>query len=146
MAEKYLLKDKVAIVTGGGAGIGYAIASEFSKEGAKVVIAELREDRGVGAAKEIASETGAVVKAICTDVREEDQIVRCVLETVETFGRVDILINNASKIIMCPALEMSTETYEEIMRNNATSMVMFSREVGRQMVKQGDGGVMVNQT
>ena len=45
MADKYLLKDKVAIVTGGGAGIGYAIASEFAKEGAKVVIAELREDR-----------------------------------------------------------------------------------------------------
>ena len=143
MAEKYLLKDKVAIVTGGAAGIGYAIASEFAREGAKVVIAELREDRGVQAAAEIAGAAGAEVRAICTDVREEDQIVHCVEETVATFGRVDILINNASKIIMCPALEMTTETYEEIMRNNATSMVMFSREVGRRMVEQGNGGVMV---
>ena len=143
MAEKYLLKDKVAIVTGGAAGIGFAIASEFAKEGAKVVIAELREDRGIRAAEEISSAHGAQVKAICTDVREEDQIIRCVQETVEVFGRIDILINNASKIIMCPALEMTTQTYEEIMRNNATSMVMFSREAGRQMVKQGHGGVMV---
>ena len=143
MAEKYLLKDKVAIVTGGAAGIGFAIASEFAKEGAKVVIAELREDRGIRAAEEISSAHGAQVKAICTDVREEDQIIRCVQETVEAFGRIDILINNASKIIMCPALEMTTQTYEEIMRNNATSMVMFSREAGRQMVKQGHGGVMV---
>lgn len=143
MAEKYLLKDKVAIVTGGAAGIGYAISAEFAKEGAKVVIAELREDRGVQAAAEIAGATGAEVKAICTDVREEDQIVHCIEETVGTFGRVDILINNASKIVMCPALEMTTETYEEIMRNNATSMVMFSREAGRRMVEQGDGGAMV---
>ncbi len=143
MAAKCLLKDKVAIVTGGAAGIGYAIASEFAKEGAKVVIAELREDRGILAAGEIADATGAEVKAICTDVREEDQIIRCIEETVQAFGRVDILINNASKIVMCPALEMTTEQYEEIMSNNATSMVMFSREAGRQMVKQGQGGVMV---
>lgn len=143
MAEKYLLKEKVAIVTGGAAGIGYAIASEFAKEGAKVVIAELREDRGVQAAEEIAKATGAEVKAVCTDVRDEAQIVRCVEETVQAFGRVDILVNNASKIVMVPVLEMTTEQYEEIMRNNATSMVVFSREVARQMVKQGDGGVMV---
>ena len=143
MAATHLLKDKVAIVTGGTAGIGYAIASEFAGEGAKVVIAELRESRGIQAAEEIAAATGAQVKAICTDVREEDQIVRCVEETVGAFGRIDILINNASKIVMCPALEMTTAAYEEIMRNNATSMVMFSREAGKQMVAQGDGGVMV---
>ncbi len=143
MAEQHLLKNKVAIVTGGAAGIGYAIASEFAKEGAKVVIAELREDRGIKAAEEIAGATGAEVKAICTDVRDEAQIVRCVEETVAAFGQIDILINNASKIVMCPALEMTTETYEEIMRNNATSMVIFSREVGKQMVAQGQGGVMV---
>jgi len=143
MAERYLLKDKVAIVTGGAAGIGYAIASEFAREGAKVVIAELREARGIQAAAEIAAATGAEVKAFRTDVRDEDQIKRCVEETVAAFGRIDILINNASKIVMCPALEMTTETYEEIMRNNATSMVIFSREVGKQMVKQGQGGVMV---
>ena len=143
MAEKYLLKDKVAIVTGGAAGIGYAIASEFAKEGAKVVIAELREDRGIRAAGEIATATGAEVKAIWTDVREEDQITRCVEKTIRAFGRIDILINNASRIVMCPALEMTTAQYEEVMRNNATSMVVFSREVGRRMVAQGDGGVMV---
>ncbi|MCP4167780.1 MAG: SDR family oxidoreductase [Chloroflexi bacterium] len=143
MAEKYLLKDKVSIVTGAGAGIGRATAEEFAKEGAKVMIAELREERGIRAAKEIAEVTGAEVRACCTDVRDEAQIIRCIEATVEAFGRVDILINNASKIEMCPVLEMSTELYEEIMRNNATSMVMFSREAARQMVKQGGGGSMV---
>lgn len=143
MAEKHLLKDKVAIVTGAGAGIGRAIASEFAGEGARVMIAELREDRGIQAAREIAEATGAQVQACCTDVRDEGQIVNCIERTVEAFGRLDILVNNASKIIMCPVLEMTTEQYEEIMRNNATSMVIFSREAARQMVRQGDGGTMV---
>lgn len=143
MAAKYLLESKVAIVTGAGAGIGRATAEEFAKEGAKVMIAELREERGIQVAKEIAEATGADVRACCTDVRDEDQIKRCVAATVEAFGRIDILINNASKIEMCPVLEMTTELYEEIMRNNATSMMIFSREVAKQMVEQGTGGVMV---
>ncbi|MFW5799125.1 MAG: SDR family NAD(P)-dependent oxidoreductase [Planctomycetota bacterium] len=143
MAEKHLLKDKVAIITGAGAGIGRAIACEFAREGARVMIAELREDRGIEAAREIADQTGAEVQACCTDVRDEGQIVNCIEQTVESFGRLDILVNNASKIIMCPVLEMTTEQYEEIMRNNATGMVIFSREAARQMVKQGDGGTMV---
>lgn len=143
MAEKHLLKDKVAIVTGAGAGIGRATAEEFAKEGAKVMIAELREDRGIQVAREIADQSGAEVRAHCTDVRDEDQIKHCIDATVEAFGHIDILINNASKIEMCPALEMTTEFYEEIMRNNATSMVIFSREAAKQMVKQGDGGSMV---
>ncbi len=144
MAKAHLLENKVAIITGAGAGIGYATASEFAREGAKVMIAEMREDRGVQAAEEIAKATGAEVRACCTDVREEDQIINCVEETVSAFGSLDILVNNASKIIMKPVLEMTTEEYESLMRNNCTSMVMFCREAARQMVKQGKGGAIVN--
>lgn len=143
MAAKYLLKDKVAIVTGAGAGIGQATALELAREGARVMVAELRADRGREVAAAIATETGADVRACCTDVRDEAQILACVAATVQAFGRIDVLINNASKIVMCPVLEMTTAMYEEIMRNNATSMVIFSREVARQMVKQGGGGAMV---
>jgi len=144
MAERYLLKDKTAIVTGAGAGIGYAIAKEFAKEGASVVIAELREDRGKQAADEIAKETGAQTRALATDVRVEEDIRRMVAETVKTFGRVDILVNNAAKILQRPAVEMTTAEFEEIMRNNCTSVVMCCGEAARQMIKQGQGGVIVN--
>jgi NAD(P)-dependent dehydrogenase (short-subunit alcohol dehydrogenase family) len=144
MAERYLLKDKAAIVTGAGAGIGYAIAKEFAKEGAKVMIAELREDRGKQAADEIAKETGAQVRACRTDVRVEKDIQHMVAETVKAFGRVDLLVNNAAKILQRSAVEMTTAEFEEIMRNNCTSVVMCCGEAARQMIKQGQGGVIVN--
>lgn len=144
MAERYLLENKVAIVTGAGAGIGRAVAGEFAKEGARVVVAELREAKGKEAAEAIAGETGAEVIAVTTDVRDEAQIKALVKKTVEQFGRVDILVNNAAKILQCPVVEMTTQQFEDIMRNNCTSVMMSCREVCKQMVEQGDGGVIVN--
>jgi NADP-dependent 3-hydroxy acid dehydrogenase YdfG len=87
MAKAYLLEDKVAIVTGAGAGIGYAVASEFSKEGAKVVIAELRPEKGAEAAKKISSSTGKEVICIPTDVRKEEDILNMIAQTLKRFKK-----------------------------------------------------------
>lgn len=144
MAEKYLLKDKVAIVTGAGAGIGFSVAREFAKEGANVIIAELREDKGKSAAENIVRETGAEVFAVTTDVRKEGDILKMVSATVKKFGRIDVLVNNAAKILQKPVIEMTTEEYEEIMKNNATSVVICCREVIKQMIAQKSGGTIVN--
>ena len=144
MAARYLLENKVAIVTGGGAGIGNAVASEFAKEGARVVIAELREEKGKETAESIRKLTGAQVLAVRTDVRIEDDVKRVVAETVKAFGRIDILVNNAAKILQRPVVEMTTAEFEEIMRNNCTSVMMCCREVCRKMIAQGGGGVIVN--
>ena len=144
MAERYLLEDKVAIVTGAGAGIGRAVASEFAREGARVVIAELREQKGLKAAEAIRKEHGAEVLALRTDVRSEEDVKHMVAETVKRYGRVDVLVNNAAKILQRPVVQMSTEEFEEIMRNNCTSVMMCCREVCRQMIAQGTGGTIVN--
>ena len=144
MAAKYLLKDKVAIVTGAGAGIGFSVAMEFAKEGAKVVIAELRPDRGEESADKIAKETGAEILAITTDVRKEGDIEKMVSATIEKFGKIDVLVNNAAKILQKPVVEMTTEEYEDLMRNNATSVVICCREVAKQMIAQKSGGTIVN--
>ena len=144
MAKEHLLENKVAIITGGGAGIGYAVASEFAKEGAKVVIGELRPDKGFMAAKEISKSTGAEVICIPTDVGNEYDVMKLVAGTVEQFARIDILVNNAAKILQKPVIEMTTQDYESIMRNNATSVVMCCREVAKQMIKQKQGGKIVN--
>ena len=144
MAKAQLLEHKVAIVTGAGAGIGYAVASEFAKEGAKVMIAELRPQKGKDAAAEIGNATGSDVRCVTTDVGKEEDVLNMVAETVKQFGRIDILVNNAAKILQKPVIEMTTAEYEEIMRNNATSVVMSCREVAKQMIKQGDGGKIAN--
>ena len=78
MAKAHLLEQKVAIVTGGGAGIGCSVACEFAKEGAKVVIAELRPEKGRDAAREIKAATGAEVVCIATDVGKEEDILKMV--------------------------------------------------------------------
>ncbi len=144
MAKAQLLENKVAIVTGAGAGIGFSVAMEFAKEGAKIVIAELRPDKGKQAAEKIAKETGGEVICITTDVRKEKDILSMVNETVRKFGRINILVNNAAKILQCPVIKMTTDQYEEIMRNNATSVMICCRETVKQMIKQKSGGTIVN--
>jgi NAD(P)-dependent dehydrogenase (short-subunit alcohol dehydrogenase family) len=144
MANKFLLEDKIAIVTGGGAGIGYAVASEFAKEGAKVVIGELRPEKGHASAKEIGKATGGDVVCVPTDVGREEDVLNLVEKTIIKFGRIDILVNNAAKILQKAVIDMTTEEYESIMRNNATSTVMCCREVAKQMIRQGGGGKIIN--
>ncbi len=139
-----MLKNKVAIVTGGGAGIGYAVATEFAIEGAKVVIGELRPEKGKAAAEEIRKATNGEVIFIQCDVSKEEDVLNLVAKTIEHFGRIDILVNNAAKILQRPVIEMTTEEYESVMRNNATSVVMCCREVAKQMIKQGNGGKIAN--
>lgn len=144
MAKLKLLEDKVAVVTGGGAGIGYAVANEFAKEGAKVVIGELRHEKGKAAAEEIRKATNAEVIFIQCDVSKEEDVLNLVAKTIDQFGRIDILVNNAAKILQRPVIEMTTDEYESVMRNNATSVVMCCREVAKQMIKQGNGGKIAN--
>lgn len=139
-----MLENKVAIVTGAGAGIGYAVASEFAKEGARVVIGELRPEKGRIAAEQISKVANREVICVPCDVGNEEDVLNLVAKTIEKFGRIDILVNNAAKILQKPVIEMTTEEYEAIMRNNATSVMMCCREVAKQMIKQGTGGKIAN--
>ena len=92
MANK--IKDKVAIVTGAGQGNGRGIAVAFAKEGAKVVVAEIKPDTGEAVAEEL-RHLGTDAIAIVCDVSDKQQVQRVVDETIGAFGRVDILVNNA---------------------------------------------------
>src|SRR5512136_1776614 len=88
------LKDKVAIITGGGSGIGKAIAKAFVQEGATVVLAARNVANLEQTAKEFEA-MGGKVKLIPTDVKVEQQIIDMVAETIKTFGKIDILVNNS---------------------------------------------------
>lgn len=138
------LKNKVAIVTGGSKGIGYGIAEEYLKEGAKVVICARNKEEGVKAVEEL-KQFGDVFFVPC-DVSIQQSNEALVAETVKQFGRVDIFVANAG--INDPDkthyLNITDEQYERIMGVNLKGVFFGGQAAARQMVKQGDGGAIVN--
>ncbi|MCE7797949.1 SDR family oxidoreductase [Sphingobium sufflavum] len=137
------MSGRVAIVTGGGTGIGRATALLLTQMGADVAIAS-RSAAPLGeAAKAIADATGRRCIAVPTDVREEEQVVALVEACVARLGRVDILVNNAGGTRMIPLTEISTKLWERSFDLNATAAYFATREVGRHFITQ-KSGVIVN--
>ncbi len=137
------LKDKVAIVTGAGAGIGRAIALLFSEEGATVVVAEVLEDRGLETASLI-REKGNQALFIKTDVRDLNEIQGAVSETVREFGRIDILVNNAGVLQYLPFAQVTEEDWDRIIDINLKGTFFFAQAAAKEMIRARQGGKIIN--
>jgi NAD(P)-dependent dehydrogenase (short-subunit alcohol dehydrogenase family) len=137
------LKDKVAIITGAGQGIGKAYARRFLDEGAKVAIAEINVERGEGALKEL-SGLGDVT-LIQTDISDEESAKACAAAAAEQFGRVDILINNAALYYDIDNANNSFEYLQRVFKVNLHGAWLMARAVAPHMVKAG-GGRIINQS
>lgn len=138
------LKDKVAIVTGGGAGIGAAVARCYAREGARVVIAEVDPQTGNANAEAIRQAGGDAV-FIRTDVAEEEEIRNMVSATLKRYGRIDILFNNAATLFFqqeARAHELSNETWERTLAVNLRGYWLCSKYVIPSMLKQGGGAII----
>ncbi len=135
------LKDKVAIVTGGSVGIGQATATLFAEEGAKVVIANTYEPVGDAAAEEL-REQGYEALFVETDIANEEHCRRVCDETVRTYGRLDILVNNAA-IFILKGLEASVEDWQRTLSVNIAGTALMSKFASEYM-KQSGGGAIVN--
>jgi NAD(P)-dependent dehydrogenase (short-subunit alcohol dehydrogenase family) len=133
------LEGKAALVTGGARGIGFAIAQRFADEGASVAVVSLHEESAARAAEQIG---GAV--AIAADVCDEQALAGAVHETVEAFGRLDVMVNNAATIAIGPVVETSAETWDDVVRVNLRGVFLGCREAARRMIAQGDGGRIIN--
>ena len=136
------LKDKVAIVTGGGAGIGKAIALALVREAAHVVIVGRTKSKLDEVVKEGKAAGGRMI-SMKVDVSNERQVGEMVKKTVTRFGRIDILVNNAGIAVMCPAEEMTTEQWDAVVNVNLRAPFLCCRAVGREMIKRG-GGKIIN--
>lgn len=137
------LKDKVALVTGGAAGIGLACAKAFAAEGAKVVVADLAQERGE-AAVEALQEGGADALFVRCDVGSKAEVEALVAATVAAFGRLDVALANAGIVKAGDFLEFSEEDFDAVLRVNLKGVFLTGQAAARQMVKQGSGGTIVN--
>jgi NAD(P)-dependent dehydrogenase (short-subunit alcohol dehydrogenase family) len=134
------LKDKVAIVTGGARGIGAAICERFAAEGARVVVADILEKEAAATAKAI----GGKAIGLALDVTKRPSIDGMVERVVAKAGRIDILVNNAAIFDMGPLLEITEESYDRQFAINVKGLLFTLQAVAAQMVRQGDGGKIVN--
>jgi len=142
MPGRYDFSGKAAIVTGGGRGIGRAIALGLAECGVKLVLAARTTeelDRVVAEAKE----KNADAVAVPTDLMASEQIESLVQTAVKTFGRVDILVNNAARSFMRPLMELREDGWDKIFNINCKAVFLLSRAVAKIMAEQG-GGKIVN--
>ncbi len=138
------LQGKVALVTGAGAGIGLGIARRFAQEGAQVVIAECDGASGQQAADSICQAGGQAV-AVRTDVSQQGEVEELVGYCRRRYGRVDVLVNNAGRVLVGQSfLDLSLETWQQVLDTNLTGMFLCGQAVARLMVEQGIQGRIIN--
>ena len=138
------LKDKVAIITGAGQGIGKEYALRFAREGAKVVIAEIKLENAQQVAQEIESKGGKAL-AIRTDVSAEADALQVAKKTIDTFGRIDVLVNNAAIYYgkeMKPFEMISEKDWDASMAVNVKGFFFMSKAAMPQMKKQKSGSII----
>ncbi|RQG91079.1 SDR family oxidoreductase [Natrarchaeobius chitinivorans] len=135
------LEDQVAIVTGASSGIGAATARAFAAEGANVVLAARSEDRLVELADELEGEFDADALAVPTNVRAEDEVDALIDETVDAFGGIDVLVNNAGLSRGGDVETMSTDEYETMQETNVDG-VFYATRAAIPHVRERDGHVI----
>jgi NAD(P)-dependent dehydrogenase (short-subunit alcohol dehydrogenase family) len=136
------LKDKVAVITGGGSGTGLAITQAFAAEGAITVIAARTVANIKKAAEDINSEGGRA-KAITTDISDEKQVERMVTQTLAEYGQIDILVNNAGMAgPTARIVDMELDKWKEVLAVNLTGMMLCSREILKDMLPRKSGNII----
>ena len=141
--------DKVVLVTGSGSGLGRGIAQRFAEAGAAVIVNYHSSEAG---ALEVVAQiegAGGRAAAIQADVSQRADVERLIAATVDTFGRIDVLVNNAGSNALAPFLQMSDEEWDAMLGTNLRTVFLCTQLAARQMIKQGktdqvQAGAIVN--
>lgn len=141
--DEFSLDGQAAIVTGASRGIGRALATALAEAGASVAVVNRDAESGRAAATDIADETGAETISVPADVTDESDVEAMVEQTVDAFGAIDVLVNNAGIARTAPAYEMSLETWKEVIDVNLTGVFLCTKHAGGWMVDNG-GGTIIN--
>ncbi len=136
------LKNKVAVVTGAASGIGNEIARTYLREGARIVIADLGQDRADAAAKEM-DPSGKNVIGLDMDVTSEQKVDDGMAKAAKAFGSIDILVSNAGIQIVSPVVDFKYDDWKKLMAIHVDGAFLTTRAAMRQMVKQKTGGSII---
>jgi len=139
--ELFDLRDRVAIVTGGGKGIGFKMAEGLAEAGADIVLCSRKVENCQQAAAEI-SKLGVKALARKCDVKSAGDVQRVVDDTVKEFGRVDVLVNNSGANWGAPPEDYPLEGWNKVLETNLTGAFLFSRAAGRIMIRQKSGSIL----
>ncbi len=141
MLPKESLLDRVAIVTGGGTGLGFAMAQTFASLGADLVLTSRSQEHLDPAAEQI-RKTGRRALAVVCDVRQPAEVQAMVQKAVEAFGRIDILVNNAAGNFICPAENLSPNGWTTVINIVLNGTFFCSRFAGEVMIRQKRGVIL----
>jgi glucose 1-dehydrogenase len=139
-----LLENKVAIVTGGDSGIGRAISLELAKEGAAVAINYRRNEQAAHEVKQLIEQASGKALVVQGDVSSLADLQTLVDRTVETFGRVDIMVNNAGMETRTSVLDSTEKDFDSVIGVNLKGPFFGTQLAAKQMIKQGGGGRIIN--
>ena len=141
--ELFDLSGRVAIVTGGGSGIGLQMATALAESGADLVLCARKAERCEEAAAELA-QLGVRTLGLRCDVRDQEEVQAVVARARYDFGRIDILVNNAGTVWTGWPEDISLEGWQKVIDVNLTGVFLCSQAAGRVMIQQGEGGRIVN--
>ncbi|MGA8223146.1 MAG: SDR family oxidoreductase [Candidatus Acidiferrales bacterium] len=136
------LTGRVAIITGGSIGLGRQMAEGLAEAGANVVLCARKKERCQQAAEELQKTAGVKTLALACDVKNPASIQEVVDATLATFGRIDILINNAGVSWGAPVEEMTLEQWNKVIETNLTGTFLCSQAVGKVMIRQKRGKII----
>ncbi|MEV4364748.1 SDR family oxidoreductase [Nonomuraea sp. NPDC049625] len=144
LAELVSLRGRRAVVTGGGRGLGRAIALRLAEAGADLLIGDIDEELAVTAAKQLAERHGVRAVGAAMDVTDAASVAAAADLAVAELGGLEIWVNNAGIFPSVPLLEMSEETWDQVFAVNARGVFVGAREAARRMAAAGTGGAIVN--
>ena len=136
------LKDKVAIITGGASGIGREIAFGFAREGAVVVIFDLDRDKAEKVCQQIEKDMGRKSLSLCVDVGNSVQVSSAVKATVETFEKIDILVNNAAHLVFRPLIKLNEKDWDKVMEICLKGYFLCAKAVAGEMIVRRSGKII----
>ncbi|MBW3570940.1 MAG: SDR family oxidoreductase [Gemmatimonadetes bacterium] len=142
--ELFDLTGRVALVTGGGRGLGEQIARGLAQAGASVAVGSRSQEACAEVARELTDEYGTRTLALRLDVSSDDDVSAAVERVEAELGPIDLLVNNSGTSWGAPAAEMPVEAWRKVMEVNATGAFLCSREVGRRLIERGEPGAILN--